>query len=342
MGESNEGNQVEQRNTILPGILFVAIVALIAYLIGTIFPLIGGAVSGILLGIIISHVFRTPGKLLAGIDFTLKTLLKVAIILLGFSFSLIDILSVGKSSIIIVIVTVLSGLIFTYYIGRLFGLHENASLLIGAGTAICGATAIVTLAPVIKAREEQLTYAINTIFLFNIIAILTLPFIASLFDMSDHHFGIWAGAAIHDTSSVVAAGYAYSDEAGAVSVVVKLARTLMLIPLVIMIAIFESLRKRRAVRGPGAEKVNILKVFPYFILIFVGVVLVNSFVPLPKMIPHTAALIAKFVIVMVMVSVGLKTNLRSIIRVGYKPLVVGLIASVLISLVSLSLIYVMG
>src|SRR5690625_3809071 len=205
------------------------------------FPVLGGAISGIILGILIQHFIGTKEYHQAGIDFTLKKLLKVAIVLLGFSFSLTELFAVGKYSLLIVIVSVIAGLTFTYYIGRMFGLRGNTSLLIGSGTAICGATAIVTLSPIIKAKEEELTYAVNTIFAFNVLAILTFPVIGALFNMSDYHFGIWAGAAIHDTSSVVAAGYAYSDEAGAVSVVVKLARTLMLIPLALAVAIFQSI-----------------------------------------------------------------------------------------------------
>lgn len=340
-GNEAQSQEEQVKGNKIAGLLFVTAIAIVAYFIGSMFPVIGGAISGILLGILINHFIGTSDKFLTGIDFTLKKLLKVAIILLGFSFSLTDILAVGKSSIIIVIISVLSGLIFTYYIGRLFGLHGNTSLLIGSGTAICGATAIVTLSPVIKAKEEELTYAVNTIFAFNVIAILTFPFIASLLNMTDYHFGIWAGAAIHDTSSVVAAGYAFSDEAGAVSVIVKLARTLMLIPLVVAVAIFQSVKAKWTVSEAQTENVNIFKVFPYFILVFVGVALVNTFVSLPAAIPGAAESIAKFLIVMVMVSVGLKTDIRKIKRVGYKPLIVGLIASVLISVISLMLIYVM-
>ncbi|HZW66984.1 MAG TPA: YeiH family protein [Pseudogracilibacillus sp.] len=327
-----------QKETIVPGLLFITAIAIVAYIIGSMYPIIGGAISGILIGIIINHFFGTKAKFLPGIDFTMKKLLKVGIVLLGFSFSFADIIAVGKSSIIIVMISVISGLTFTYYIGRLFGLKGNTALLIGSGTAICGATAIVTLSPVIKAKEEELTYAVNTIFAFNVLAILTFPFIATALGMSDYHFGIWAGAAIHDTSSVVAAGYAYSDEAGGVSVVVKLARTLMLIPLVIAVAIYQSMKAKEAGSIEGEGRVNILSVFPYFILYFVGVALFNTFVSLPTVIPDTAVSISKFLIVMVMVSVGLKTDIRKIRQVGYKPLIVGLIASVLISLISLTLI----
>ena len=329
----------QQKPSILPGLLFILIIAIIAYIIGLMFPVLGGAISGIILGILIQHFIGTKEYHQAGIDFTLKKLLKVAIVLLGFSFSLTELFAVGKYSLLIVIVSVIAGLTFTYYIGRLFGLHGNTSLLIGAGTAICGATAIVTLSPVIKAKEEELTYAVNTIFAFNVLAILLFPLIAQAVQMPDQYFGIWAGAAIHDTSSVVAAGYAYSDEAGQVSVVVKLARTLMLIPLVLIVAFVKSVKDNRLEGTQEGEKVRIWSLFPMFILVFVLVVLFNSFVTLPEVIPHTASQVAKFFIVMVMVSVGLKTDIGNIRQVGFRPLFVGLIASVLISVVSLGLVY---
>lgn len=328
----------ENRTDLIPGLIYVMVIAIVAQMIGYLFPIIGAAVTGILLGAFVNHFLGTSTKFSNGIHYTLKTLLKLAIILLGFSFSLTDVLAVGKSSIIIVLVSVITGLISTYYIGRMFGLDNQTALLIGSGTAICGATAIVTISPIIKAKEAQLTYAINTVFLFNILAILTLPFLGSLLELSDHQFGIWAGAAIHDTSSVVAAGYTYSDEAGAVSIVVKLARTLMLIPLVIAIAIMQSVQAKRQAKEER-ESVNILSALPHFIFIFVAVVLVNSFISLPEIVSTTASAVAKFVIVMVMVSVGLKTDLANIKTVGYRPLLVGLIASLLVGGVSLGLIY---
>lgn len=323
---------------ITPGILFTLFLAIVAYILGGFFPVLGGAIFGILIGVFINNVFDLSTSLVSGIDFVLKKILKLAIILLGFSFQLMDILIVGKSSIIIVLVSVLTGLILTYFIGRLFGLRGNTSLLIGSGTAICGSTAIVTISPIIKAKEEEMTYAINTIFAFNVLAILFYPMIANLLNMSDYYFGIWAGAAIHDTSSVVAAGYAFSDEAGEISVVVKLVRTLMLIPLALFIAIFYSL-KMKGKTSAGNTKLH--KIFPYFILIFVGVAILNSVFNIPETFTSSMGWLAKFFIVMVMVSVGLKTDVKKITQVGFKPLIVGLIASVLIGVISISLIYIL-
>lgn len=336
---SRTKNEKPLKDSIIPGLFLVTIIAIVSFAIGNKFPIIGGAITGIVFGMIINYFLNISDQFSKGVDFTLKKLLKLAIVLLGFSFYITDIITVGKNSIIIVMVTVFFGLLLTYYIGRLFGLRGNTSLLIGSGTAICGATAIVTLSPIIKAKEEELTYAVNTIFAFNVLAILTFPFIGTLVDMSDYYFGVWAGAAIHDTSSVVAAGYAYSDEAGAVSVVVKLGRTLMLIPLALGIAIVQSVRAKKNQSANKSESVNIFNIFPYFILLFVVVALINTFFSLPAFIPQTAEKIAKFLIIMVMVSVGLKTDIHKIQKVGLKPLIVGLIASVLISIISVSLIF---
>lgn len=169
------------------------------------------------------------------------------------------------------------------------------------------------------------------------LAILIYPVIANLLQMTDVHFGIWAGAAIHDTSSVVAAGYAFSDEAGEVAIVVKLVRTLMLIPLALLIALYYSMKNR----GHVGERTKLRNMFPYFILIFMLVALLNSVFDIPATFSDSMTWLAKFFIVMVMVSVGLKTDVRKIKQVGFKPLVVGLIASVLIGVISISLIYIL-
>lgn len=328
---------VGKMRDLFPGVLFTLLLAFIAYLLGGYFPLLGGAVIGILLGVFINNVFHVPSVFYNGIDFVMKKILKLAIMLLGFSFQFTDILNVGKSSLVIVLFSVISGLMFTYFIGILLGLRGNTSLLIGSGTAICGSTAIVTISPIIKAKEEELTYAVNTIFAFNVLAILIYPVIANLLQMTDVHFGIWAGAAIHDTSSVVAAGYAFSDEAGEVAIVVKLVRTLMLIPLALLIALYYSMKNR----GHVGERTKLRNMFPYFILIFVLVALLNSVFDIPATFSDSMTWLAKFFIVMVMVSVGLKTDVRKIKQVGFKPLVVGLIASVLIGVISISLIYIL-
>lgn len=331
----------KETESLLAGIIFVLMIGIIAHIIGKVYPVIGGAVTGIIIGFLIRNFIGVPKIYEKGLDYTIKKLLKVAIVLMGFSLSFSTVINVSGSAVVVVLVSVILGLVLTYFVGRMFGLSGNLPLLIGIGTSICGATAIATTSPILKAKEEEFVYAVNTIFAFNIIAVILYPMIGQLFDLSDHVFGIWAGAAIHDTSSVVAAGYMYSDEAGGTAVIVKLLRTLMLIPLALLLAIFVSYRFKKTNQVDTGERVKISKIFPYFILVFVGVVLLNTFIPFPTMVSDSTNFVAKFLIIMVMTSVGLKANFKDIARIGARPFIVGLISSVIIGVVSITLILIL-
>jgi uncharacterized integral membrane protein (TIGR00698 family) len=320
----------------LPGIGLTVVIGLIAHSLGKDYPLIGGAVIAIVLGILIRQFLGVPEVFSPGISYTLKKLLKLAIILLGFSFSFAEILGLGLNTVIIVLVAVILGIGLTYFIGRLFKLKGNIPLLISLGTGICGATAIATTGPILKAKDEDIVYAVNTIFAFNILAVLAYPVIGHMLSMPDSQFGAWAGTAIHDTSSVVAAGYSYSTEAGDASVVVKLIRTLMLVPVAVLLGIYVSIKNKTA--GPDQKKVKLSKVFPFFILFFAGAAALNTIFTFPATFVEPTAWVAKFVILMVMASVGLGTDIKKINSVGVRPLIVGLISSIIMGSVSLLLI----
>lgn len=321
----------------LPGILFVLLIAFLADFLGSMYPVIGGAVFSIIIGIIIRQLIGVPAFLNPGIGYTLKKLLKLAIILLGFSFSFTQIFSVGFNGLLIVLIAVITGIFLTFLISRLAGLTGNIPLLIGLGTGICGATAIVTSGSIIKAKEEETVYAINTIFAFNVLAVFVYPFIGNTISMTDHDFGIWAGTAIHDTSSVVAAGYSFSNEAGDTSVVVKLIRTLMLVPAAVVLSILFSMKT--AQKGTSENKWMVaVKTFPVFILCFAGAAALNTMASLPDAWTNQTNDLAKFIIVMVMASVGLGTDFKKIKSVGLRPLLVGLISSAIMGGISLVLV----
>lgn len=323
-------------DSLIPGVLMAVVIAVMANAIGKVYPVIGGAVTAIIIGFLARNFLGLPKIFEKGLDYTIKKLLKVAIVLMGFGLSFATVVEISASAVLVVSVTVVLGLGLTILVGRWFGLKGDLPLLIGIGTSICGATAIATTSPILKAKEQDFVYAVNTIFAFNVLAVVFYPLIGQLLGFSDQIFGMWAGAAIHDTSSVVAAGYLYSDEAGSISVVVKLLRTLTLIPLALLLAVFVSYRTKS--EQTKAEKVKISKIFPYFILVFVGVVLLNTFVPFPEIISESTNQFAKFLIVMVMASVGLKASFKDIKKIGPRPFIVGLIASVIIGVVSISLI----
>jgi uncharacterized integral membrane protein (TIGR00698 family) len=323
----------------VPGILFLMAIGILSNSLGKDYPLIGGAVIAIVIGILIRQFLGVPAIFADGINYTLKKLLKLAIILLGFSLSFSQIFNVGLKSLIIVLVAVVVGIFLTYFVGRLFGLQGNIPLLISLGTGICGATAIATTGPIIKAKDEDIVYAVNTIFAFNVLAVLIYPLIGHLLSLPDNQFGVWAGTAIHDTSSVVAAGYSYSNTAGDASVVVKLIRTLMLVPVAVILSIYISVKGTKM--DHDTNKVKISKVFPYFILIFAGAAALNTVVPLPQTFVDTSSDLAKFIILMVMASVGLGTNFKKIKSVGIRPLLVGLLSSVIMGTTSLILVKVL-
>ncbi|WP_174732025.1 YeiH family protein [Mesobacillus harenae] len=321
----------------LPGIALVIVIGLIADSLGKDFPLIGGAVIAIVIGILIRQFLSVPEVFSEGISYTFTRLLKLAIVLLGFSFSFSQIFNVGLNAIIIVLIAVVIGIFLTYFVARLFKLTGNIPLLISLGTGICGATAIATSGPIIKAKDEEIVYAVNTIFAFNVLAVLIYPLIGHLLSIPDNQFGVWVGTAIHDTSSVVAAGYSYSQSAGDASVVVKLIRTLMLVPVALILSLYISFKNSK-LNSDEDNKLKIRKVFPFFILLFVGAASLNTVISLPTNFVEITSYVAKFLILMVMASVGLRTDFKKIKSVGVRPLIVGLASSVIMGTISLVLV----
>lgn len=242
----------------LPGVALAAIIAVPAWFIGKIVPVVGSPVLGILFGMILAF-WKRPQFFDSGISYTSKKLLQYSIILLGFDMNLFNVFKTGKQTLVLMAFTLTAAFLTAYIAGKLLKLDGNTSTLIGVGSAICGGSAIAAAAPVIHADDEEVAHSISTIFLFNVIAAFLFPFLGHVLDMSDHSFGLWAGTAINDTSSVVAAGYTFSNAAGNLAVIVKLTRTLMIVPVTLVLAIYTS---RKAKEGPKGSY-SILKIFPW-------------------------------------------------------------------------------
>jgi len=315
-------------NNMLPGIFIVAVIAIPAWLLGTLMPLVGGPVFGILLGMMAAF-WNRPTKYDAGIHFTAKKVLQVSIILLGFEMNLFNVLTVGSQSLDIMIFTLSTAFITAWLVGRYLKLPGNTSILIGVGTAICGGSAIAATAPVISASDKDVAYSISTIFLFNIAAVFIFPFAGHLLDMSDIGFGMWAGTAINDTSSVVAAGYSYSNEAGNFATIVKLTRALMIVPVTLILAIFV------ARKNANHSNFSISKIFPWFILGFVVASMISTTGFIPPLICKALAEVGKFFIIMALTAIGLNTHLKHLISNGIKPILLGLSCWIAVALVSL-------
>ena len=310
------------------GTFIVAIIALPAWLLGTFIPLVGGPVFGILLGMI-AACWKRPKTYDAGIHFAAKSLLQISIILLGFEMNLYNVFKVGSQSLYIIFFTLTTAFITAWLVGRYLNLPANTSILIGIGTAICGGSAIAAAAPVLSASDKDVAYSISTIFLFNIAAVFIFPFAGHLLGMSDIGFGMWAGTAINDTSSVVAAGYSYSNEAGNFATIVKLTRSLMIIPLTLALAIYT------ARKNANHTHFSVFTIFPWFILGFLVASIISTTGFISPSICKTLAQTGKFFIIMALTAIGLNTHLKHLISNGIKPILLGLSCWLAVALVSL-------
>ncbi|HEX3033359.1 MAG TPA: YeiH family protein [Bacillota bacterium] len=322
-----------------PGVLLCLAVTLPAWSLGRLFPLIGGPVFGILSGMAITMLFprllttKLPAGghfeseyyiLDPGVKYTSKKLLQYSIVLLGFEMNLTNVIKVGSQSLLVMLFTLSSSFITAFFVGKALKIHGKTATLIGVGTSICGGSAIAATAPVIQAESEEVAQAISTIFLFNVLAVFIFPAMGHALGMSDTGFGLWAGTAINDTSSVVAAGAAWSAVAGnntalTFATVVKLTRTLMIVPVSLALAIYTARKSRES----AENNFSFRKVFPWFVLGFAAVVVINTFAGVPEVIAHWLVTVGKFVIVMAMTAIGLNTNLKKLITHGFRPILLG-------------------
>lgn len=324
-------NQVTKK---IPGIALAGVIAVPAWLLGSAFPIVGSPVLGILFGMLLAFLKR-PAMLDDGIRYTSKKLLQYSIILLGFEMNLFHVFEVGGQTLILMAFTLTAAFVTAYFAGKALGLDSNTKTLIGVGSAICGGSAIAAAAPVIRADDEDVAHSISTIFLFNVIAAFLFPFLGHFMGMSDHTFGLWAGTAVNDTSSVVAAGYTYSNAAGNLAVIVKLTRTLMIVPVTLVLAFYTS--KKTA--ASGDRTYDFKKIFPWFVLGFVIASVANTFLPLPAELCGFLSQAGKFMIVMAMAAIGLNTNLVKLVKSGAKPILLGFICWIVLSLTSLGVQY---
>ena len=325
-----------------PGFALALVIALLAKGIEALLPfdVIGASVIAMFIGMLING-YRKPGKTTApGVKFTAKKILKFAIILLGASLNVTTILNVGRMSLTVMLFTLLTCFGGGYFIGRALGLDWKLSNLISAGTGICGGSAIAAVAPVIDAKDSDIAYALSATFLFDMAMIVLFPIMGRAMGLSDMAYGLWAGTAVNDTSSVVAAGYAFSEGAGDFATMVKLTRTLAIIPITLVLAFVRTKRAKT-----DGTKVDFKKIFPMFILYFllasvVTTICVSAGVSASVFTPLKT--LSKFLIVMAMCAVGLSTNIVKLVKTGGKPLFMGFCCWVGITGVSLIMQHVMG
>lgn len=334
---------------IIPGFGAALLIAIAAKWLESLLPihLIGASVIALFIGMFINH-FRKPGDaMIPGLKFTSKKVLKFAIILLGASLSIGTILEVGKISLTVMIFTLLTCFGGGYFIGKALGLNWKLSNLISAGTGICGGSAIAAIAPAIDAKDNDIAYAMSATFLFDMAMIVLFPILGRAMGLSDMAYGLWAGTAVNDTSSVVAAGYAFSETAGDFATMVKLTRTLSIIPTVIIFALIElNIKKKEALaHGITSNKkaqINFYTLFPWFILGFIALAIINSLGFIPVAISTAAKELSKLLMVCALAAIGLNTSFHDMKKSGIAPMLHGFIISALVVIVSIAVEYLIG
>jgi uncharacterized integral membrane protein (TIGR00698 family) len=308
-----------------PGLLLAVGIGLLALLLGRWAPLVGGPVIGIVLGIVVRNLLSPGERYHPGIAFAGKKVLQWSIIALGFGLSLSQVAKTGLESLSVTLVTMSVAFLAAWLLGRWLGVHDKLTVLIGVGTAICGGSAIAAATPIIRADDHDTAFAISTIFLFNVIAVLLFPLLGHLMQLSDLGFGLWAGTAINDTSSVVAAGYSYSHAAGDYATIVKLTRATLIIPVCLVLAFVVAAReKRRHAQAGSIGHFSLARIFPWFILWFLVASAVRTAGLIPVAIQPAIHLLAEFLIIVALTAIGLSANIRKMAASGARPILLGL------------------
>lgn len=334
------------------GIGLTIILAFLSIFISGLIPneLIGAGVFALLIGMLLNPVISKHAVFEKGLGFTAKKVLRISIVLMGLGLSFSQVFQVGKYSLIVMIFTLCTAFGGGYLLGKLFKMNWKLSSLISAGTGVCGGSAIAAIAPVIEAKDSDIAYGISATFIFDVIMVVLFPIMGQYFNMSDVGYGLWAGTAVNDTSSVVAAGYAFSDAAGQYSTIVKLTRTLSIVPIVLIFSYINQRVKRKAQMPVSTEvassmegnqvevverqRVDLKKIFPWFILMFLVMVGIKSTGFIPDAMSSSISDFSKFLMVMSLGAIGLRTNFTELAKSGFTPMLHGFFISTLVVIVS--------
>ena len=340
---------------LVPGVAAAAAIAALASVLGGLVPVVGAPVFAIVAGIIVAASRPRLELLRPGLVFSRKAVLQGSIVVLGLGLSFGQVVSTGESSLPVLLGTLVIALGMAWFAGRALHLGRDLNTLIGVGTAICGASAIAATDAVIGADEADVSYAIATIFTFNVVAVLSFPSLGHLLGLSQHAFGLWAGTAINDTSSVVAASTIYGHAAVSYAVVVKLTRTLAIVPISLGLAAWRNRSARQAnassaatdqdygrdLAGPPTSahrpRPDLRRVVPLFIVAFLGAVACNTFGLVPTTWHHGLSDLATWMITAALAAIGLSANLSHIRRAGPRPVLLGAVLWATVAITSLAL-----
>lgn len=353
------GARVLGRSDRLAGLTAAGVVGVLASVAGHAAPVIGAPVIAVLVGAVASPlVRRRRAALAAGLGVGRGLLLQLAVVLLGAQLSLREVASVGSASLPVMLGTLVVCFAATWLVGRVLGVEGDLRVLIGVGTGICGASAIAATVPVIRAKGNDVAYALSTIFLFNVAAILVFPPLGHALGLSQNAFGLFAGTAVNDLSSVVAASSSYGSAAAQHAVVVKLVRTLMIVPIVLVLSAVTRRVEGRTTRAGGpagtggtptsrgtagrrnagsAAALHAARSVPWFLYAFVGVTLASSAGLIPTGLQPTLKQLALVLIAVALASIGLGTDVPALRATGIRPLLLGFVLWIVVAATSLTL-----
>ncbi|MBI1219942.1 MAG: putative sulfate exporter family transporter [Rhodobacteraceae bacterium] len=320
-----------------PGLLLTAGIAAIAFALHRIPGL--GALSPLILAILVGmaghNIVGTPAAAKAGVKFSLRRILRAGIVLLGLQLTLHQVAAVGPVGVALIATALVATFTFTTWLGHRLGVEAGLAQLIAAGTSICGASAVIATNAVTRAGDEDVAYAVACVTVFGSLSMVLYPLLGGLLPLGAHGYGLWAGASIHEVAQVVAAGYQRGTEAGDFATIAKLTRVMMLAPVVIVLG-------RRAARGAGQGAVGAATPLPWFVIGFLGMVLVASTGWMPAPIHDGAVVLTQFLLAMALAAMGLETDIGKLRAMGLRPLVLGAASWLFIGAVALALVLVSG
>ncbi len=325
---------------LVPGIFLLLVVALSSEYLSSLVVVAGkhpleASALAVMIGLAIRNSIGVSEKSKAGVAKGEKFLLW-GIVLLGAGLDFAKVLSQGGMIISITLTTMLIGFFLIYYLGNKFKLSDRLALLLAAGTTICGTSAIAIVAPLIKSKEEETSYAIGTVALWGLVAILLYPLLGRAVHASDLGFGVFAGTAIHSTPQVVGAGFIYSDLAGQTATTVKLLRNCFMAPLALLVALYWTKDRDASTKALGRK--NLARAFPWFLFGYLLMAILATYSVFPPKVVSLCTDLAKFLVIVAMSGIGLSTDLKAFRKVGFAPLLVGLIGAIILAGISALLI----
>jgi uncharacterized integral membrane protein (TIGR00698 family) len=327
---------------IWPGLLLTGTIATLAFALREL-PGVGAfspMILAIVIGIAFHNIIGTPRRAKEGVMFSLRRVLRFAIILLGFQLTAQQIVEVGAMGFAIIVATLIATFAFTTWLGHMMGVDRKLTQLIAAGTSICGASAVIATNTVTKGHDEDVAYAVACVTIFGSIAMFAYPLLPSILHLDPHAFGLWAGASIHEIAQVVAASFQDGQSSGEYGTIAKLSRVMLLAPVVITLGLLAA--RGRSHHRDGAANAAGKAPMPWFLVGFIALVAVNSLVVVPPDVKHVIVPVTTFLLSIALAAMGLETDIMKLKAKGLRPLLLGAASSLFIAGFSLALIKVVA